>query len=464
MQKFSFQKVLRKPEVRAILQQLESSFGGKFAIIDGNNRYLWGEEIISTQKTNIYCYQVLIGVLASDFSDHCAQAIASVVGYILQTEYEKKQLAKDALQKYEEVVFLSQFSNEIAICTSLNDVIDTIRYQVRQVIDVDEIFLFLYDKNNDKLTPFTYKNKESLEDFKAIEKIVQRILKINKVEVINDIRDDADYLDQSSSIRSLLCSSLTIQNSIIGVLGLAHYQTKHFNSADLNLFSTITTQVAAAIQAAQYYETIKQYSQTLEIRVKQRTSELEFAKQQLELVNQQLKHLAVYDELTQIPNRRYFINYLEQEWKECLRQKSPISIILCDVDHFKNYNDLYGHQEGDTCLKNAARILQGTLKRPSDIIARYGGEEFILILPYTNQVGAYTVAERIHSDLFNAKISHANSPISSYLTVSLGIGTTIPTLHYQPSDLIKIADQALYVAKESGRSQTKVKTLSFQSG
>ncbi|AIE74362.1 MULTISPECIES: sensor domain-containing diguanylate cyclase [unclassified Synechocystis] len=465
MQNFSLKKVFKKPEIKILLRQLEECCGEKLTIIDTDSHCLWGKNIACSQhKADIYCHEILVGAITGEIAEHSAQAIAIVLGYIVQTEYEKKQLAKDTLQKYEEVVFLSQFSNAIATCTSLNEVITVIRDEIRQVINVDEIFLYLYDQSQDKLTPFLYKTEESLRNLKAIENIIQRILEVNGVEVIDDVQDDHDYLNHPSDIRSLLCSSLTVQNSIIGVLGLAHYQTKYFDSTDLNLFSTITSQVAAAIRTAQYYETIKNYSQTLELRVRERTLELEFAKQQLEQVNQQLKHLAIYDELTQIPNRRYFTTYLEQEWRQCLRQKSPISLILCDVDYFKNYNDLYGHQVGDQCLQSIAKIVQSALKRPSDVLARYGGEEFILILPYTDQPGAYTVAERIHCYLAEAQISHADSPTSRYVTVSLGIGTTVPLLHYQPSDLIKIADQALYAAKASGRNQTRGKVLSFQCG
>ncbi|MBE9197184.1 diguanylate cyclase [Synechocystis sp. LEGE 06083] len=462
MQNFSFQKVLKKPDVKTLLQRLGDSIGKNFAIIDTEDRCLWGNAQGSQAKADIYAHQICLGTVTGDLAPHSAEAIAAVVGYIVQTEYEKKQLAKDALQKYEEVVFLSQFANAMATCTGLHELIEVIRAQIRQVISVDEIFLYLYDQSQDSLAPFLYKTEDSLRDFKAIEKIVERVLKFHQVEVIDDIQKDPDYLNQPSRIRSLLCCSLTVQNSIIGVLGLAHYQAKHFDSSDLNLFSTVTGQVAAAIRTAQYYETIKNYSQTLEIRVKERTMELEFAKQQLEQVNQQLKHLAIYDELTQIPNRRYFTSYLEQEWRQCLRQKSPISLILCDVDYFKNYNDLYGHQMGDKCLQSVAKIIQNSLKRPSDVLARYGGEEFIVILPYTDQPGAYTVAQRIHHYLAGAKISHADSPTNRYLTISLGIGTTVPLLHYHPSDLIKIADQALYAAKGAGRNQTKAKVLSFQ--
>lgn len=460
MRNFSFQKILRKSEVQTILQQWENSLGVTLAIFDHDRNCIWGAGHHLEPAMELHCHGIPVGFLGGNGPEFLT-AIANVINYVIQAEYEKKQLAKDTLQKYEEVVFLSQFSNAIATCTSLSELIDTMRREIRQAIEVDEIFLFLYDQNENILTPFVYKTEESLQDFKAIEKIMQRVLKINQFEVIEDIRQDVDYLEKSSHIRSLLCSSLTIQNRIIGVLGLAHHLAQHFDSSDLNLFSTLTNQVAAAIQTAQYCETVKNYSQTLENKVKERTMELEMATQQLEQANKQLRHLAVYDELTQIPNRRYFTEYLAQEWRQCLREKSPISIILCDVDHFKNYNDLYGHPLGDSCLKKLAQIVKKCLKRPSDIVARYGGEEFILILPYTDMEGGATVATRIHRALQKAEISHADSKTSKYLTVSLGVGTTIPSLHYQPSDLIKIADQALYLAKAAGRNQTKFKSLSF---
>jgi len=462
MVNFSLQKILRTPEIDALLQQLAHSFCASFSIFDHHHCCVWGEANQPGESTEIYCQSTAIGQLVTPETGHFKQVILKTLSYIIQTEYEKKQLAQDTLQKYEEVVFLSEFSNQIATCTNLREMGIMIRNEIRQVIDVDEIFIFLYDTAQDQVNPFIYKSEQSLQNFKAIKQIIRRVLTVNRAEVIDNIRQDQDVIPEPSLISSLLCSPLTVQNRIVGILGLAHYQEKHFTSTDLNLFSTLTTQVAAAIQTAQYYETIKNYSQTLESKVKERTLELESAKQQLEQVNQKLKHLAVYDELTQIPNRRYFTHYLDQEWRQCLRDGLPISIILCDVDHFKNYNDFYGHQMGDVCLKTIAQIMQGCLKRPSDLLARYGGEEFIVILPYTNRAGASIVAQRIHDALKKAAIAHQNSPSDDYITISLGIGSTVPTLHHQPGDLVEIADQALYESKAGGRNQTQTKALCFQ--
>ncbi|MEB3160577.1 MAG: diguanylate cyclase [Synechocystis sp.] len=462
MLNFSLQKALRKPEINDLLRQLAQSCSVNFSVFDHNHRCVWGDATQREQSLVITYQGTAIGQINIDPPGDFETLILQTLNYIIQTEYEKKQLAQDTLQKYEEVVFLSEFSNQIASCTTLKEMGIIIRNEIRQLIDVDEIFIFLYDQCQDQLRPFIYKTEQSLQHFQAIPKIIRRVLTANRAEVIDNIRQDQDFIPEQSPVRSLLCSPLTIQNKIIGILGLAHYQEKHFTSTDLNLFSTLTTQVAAAIQTAQYYDTIKDYSQTLESKVQERTLELELAKQQLEKVNKRLERLAIYDELTQIPNRRYFSHYLEQEWRQCLRDSLPISIILCDVDYFKNYNDCYGHQMGDDCLKHIAQIMQNCLKRPSDLLARYGGEEFIIILPYTNRLGSSIVAERIHDDLRKAAIPHEGSLTCDYVTVSLGIGSTVPMLHYHPEDLVKIADQAMYESKAGGRNQTTAKALCLQ--
>jgi diguanylate cyclase (GGDEF)-like protein len=233
-----------------------------------------------------------------------------------------------------------------------------------------------------------------------------------------------------------------------------------YSSEDLNLFITLASQVAAAIQTAQYYEKLKGYSQTLEQRVIDRTQELEAAKQQLEKANQELKRLAVYDDLTAIPNRRYFNQYIQQEWRRCLRNQQSLSLILCDVDYFKNYNDYYGHQAGDECLRRVAAVISHSLKRSADLVARYGGEEFAIILPNTDAYGAYFLAERIQANLFAQAIPHEHSYSSSYLTLSLGIATAIPASPSSPEALLALADQALYDAKEHGRNQIRSRMLS----
>lgn len=220
----------------------------------------------------------------------------------------------------------------------------------------------------------------------------------------------------------------------------------------MKLLTALTSQAAAAIQAAQYYEKLKKYSQTLEQKVTERTLALEIA-------NQELQRLATIDDLTQIANRRLFDEYLRQEWRRLVRERVPLSLILCDVDHFKLYNDYYGHQAGDECLKKVAQAMKEAIKRPADLVARYGGEEFAIILSDTNNLGAARVAQEILRVIAKLNVPHALSNVSEYVTLSLGVSSTIPTQDISPKILIDFADKALYKAKKAGRNRYFIHTF-----
>jgi len=164
------------------------------------------------------------------------------------------------------------------------------------------------------------------------------------------------------------------------------------------------------------------------------------------------KTIATIDELTQIPNRRRFEEYISQEWACMLRQKTSIAFLFCDVDYFKLYNDYYGHLSGDVCLKQVAQAIAKSLHRPCDLVARYGGEEFAVILPNTNAHGAIKIAETIHNKIATLKIPHLPSDINDYITLSIGISATVPLLATTPVNFINCVDLALYQAKEQGRN------------
>jgi diguanylate cyclase (GGDEF)-like protein len=177
----------------------------------------------------------------------------------------------------------------------------------------------------------------------------------------------------------------------------------------------------------------------------------------LETANHRLHHLATVDGLTQTLNRRSFDEILEREWQRSRRQQQPLGLLLCDVDFFKRYNDCYGHQAGDDCLRLIARLLQQTLKRGEDCLARYGGEEFAAILPDTDAAGATHIAALIHEAVRRAAIAHSHSPVSSAITVSIGIGSRIPGHGADsPQQLVETADRALYRAKREGRNRSVV--------
>ncbi len=169
------------------------------------------------------------------------------------------------------------------------------------------------------------------------------------------------------------------------------------------------------------------------------------------LLHEQLSQLALLDSLTRVYNRRSFDRQLKREWGRHKRVPAPLSLIMCDVDCFKIYNDVYGHQQGDKCLQQIAKAISSALKRPGDLLARYGGEEFVVILPQTTQSGAAKVSENIRNAVKALEIPHHNSLVDSVVTVSLGVASTIPDAVDNPQLLIEAADLALYQAKDRGR-------------
>lgn len=169
------------------------------------------------------------------------------------------------------------------------------------------------------------------------------------------------------------------------------------------------------------------------------------------LLTEKLKVQSQIDGLTQIPNRRYFEENFQREWLRCRRMHSSLSLILCDIDYFKFYNDEYGHQQGDDCLKRVALALQKVTGRPCDMVARYGGEEFVAVLPDTSLQGARVVAEMMQAGIEKLKIPHKVSKISKYVTVSFGVASMDNKL-ISKEEIINQADGALYRAKKAGRN------------
>lgn len=168
---------------------------------------------------------------------------------------------------------------------------------------------------------------------------------------------------------------------------------------------------------------------------------------------ERLLHQAVFDALTAIPNRRFFIEHLVREMRRGRRAREPLSLIICDLDYFKRYNDTYGHQAGDRALQSVAQILQSNLRRGADFCARYGGEEFVAVLPATPLAGAVRVAEEIRESVVGLGMRHAGSP-KGIVTISLGVAAEVDGVDHE--DLIRRADEALYRAKELGRDRVAV--------
>ena len=178
----------------------------------------------------------------------------------------------------------------------------------------------------------------------------------------------------------------------------------------------------------------------------------------LKRANSKIQHLANLDGLTNLFNRRYFDSKLEQEFNRIQRSGQPISLILADIDHFKLYNDTYGHQAGDDCLKVIAAAFNACAGRVSDIAARYGGEEFVMLLPNTAEEGAREVAGRLMDKLASLAIPHKSSTVSDQVTMSMGIASLRPDQSVSSETLVLLADKALYQCKSCGKNQIGVVT------
>lgn len=189
------------------------------------------------------------------------------------------------------------------------------------------------------------------------------------------------------------------------------------------------------------------------LRMKEEMDSRKKNQMELEEANRMLRRLSTMDGLTGVANRRFFDEYFLREWRRCMREQIPISLIMIDIDHFKSYNDHYGHLGGDDCLRQVSATLEMSLRRPGDFLARYGGEEFAALLPGTKASGAVHVANTMIRQLAEKRLPHLASAVSDCVTVSLGVASLVPDTAKQPEALVSAADQALYSAKKAGRNQ-----------
>ncbi len=207
----------------------------------------------------------------------------------------------------------------------------------------------------------------------------------------------------------------------------------------------LIARVNAALRLKKEMDTRKQHAQEL-LRIQKELRE----------ANKKLHQLTLKDGLTGIANRRALDDCIKREWLRAVREKTFLSVILLDIDHFKLYNDTYGHQAGDRCLQQIATALTKTVRRPADLVARYGGEEFALVLPNTGRDGAAHVARMLQEAILELKMPHEMSPVSKVVTASFGVATMQPSLKSKHNRLIELADRMLYQAKRAGRNRIQI--------
>lgn len=196
------------------------------------------------------------------------------------------------------------------------------------------------------------------------------------------------------------------------------------------------------------------------LRLKREMDRRKAREDELSQANAKLEQLTRIDGLTGVSNRRHFDEILEREAARAQRQARPLAVAMIDIDHFKLYNDSYGHQEGDDCLKQVAVALKNALRRPGDHVARYGGEEFVAVMPETDLAGATVVAEELRQAVEQLAIPHKSSPVAPVVTISVGVASCLPTKGLPSARIVEAADSALYRSKSAGRNRVTANQLS----
>ncbi len=435
----NLRKILSKRQLKALIQSLGEQLAVEVLIRDTNHQILWGQELTGgLTQYPVHIDEEIIGWVEGQEK---SAIIAEVLSCVSVLELEKKRLAIEILEKYEELNFIYDISSQMANCLDVEEIKNLVINEVKNIVTASKIIMLLVERATNQLeNPNSLPNKSncSMLEFG----IASYVFYSGKPEIVNNLFEKEHSNHETFSLISL---PLKNKNETIGVINISHTEPINYTTEDLKLLTALTSQAASAIQAAQYYDELKEYSYNLEQKVAERTRELQEAKKELE-------RLAITDKLTQLCNRRKFDQYLWQEWQRLAREKLPLSLILCDVDHFKGFNDYYGHLIGDHCLRQVAQVMQSIVKRSTDLVARYGGEEFAIILSNTHELGAMKVAEDVRRSIQRLKIPHHAMGLNQYVTVSLGIATMIPSHENYPELLINAADKGLYQAKHSGRN------------
>jgi diguanylate cyclase (GGDEF)-like protein len=321
----------------------------------------------------------------------------------------------------------------------LTEILQTTADEVRQLFEVDRVLIYQFQSDWSGLVAVESLAQESLSilgmhimdtcfqsthasyyqqgNSRAIEDIETEGLSLCHLELL-----------QSLKIRANLVVPILQQERLWGLL-IAHQctHTRKWQQSELNLFNQVAAQAAIAIQQSELYHQLRQ-------------------------ANQELQRLASSDGLTQVANRRCFDDTLNAEWQRLAREQAPLSLILCDVDYFKLYNDTHGHLAGDDTLRHVAKAIEKAVKHPTDLVARYGGEEFAVILPNTDITEAMAAATEIQANVNALQLRHPNSQVSEFITLSIGLATIIPHNQSLSTVLVAAADLALYQAKAQGRN------------
>ncbi|MBN3884520.1 MAG: EAL domain-containing protein [Nostoc sp.] len=350
-----------------------------------------------------------------------------------------QQIGQRVQHQSESERIVAAVTQHIRQSLELDEILQTTAAEVRQLFEVDRVLIYQFEPDWSGLVAVESlaEGCMSIFGFHVMDTCFQSTraayFQQGNTRAIEDIETaglSPCHIDllRSLQIRANLVVPILQQEGLWGLL-IAHQccSSRQWQQSEINLFNQLAGQAAIAIQQSELYH-------------------------QLQQANQELQRLACSDGLTQVGNRRCFDDTFNAEWQRLAQEQGSLSLILCDVDYFKLYNDTHGHLAGDDALRQVAKAISQTVKHSADLVARYGGEEFAVILPNTDIEGAIAVARDIQTNVSALQMPHSHSQVSEFITLSLGVATITPHSQLSPATLIAAADQGLYQAKAQGRN------------
>jgi diguanylate cyclase (GGDEF)-like protein len=268
---------------------------------------------------------------------------------------------------------------------------------------------------------------------------------------VPDVRQDPDYIEGNPRSVSELVVPIRFRGEALGLINLESASRSAFSPANQVAVQALADQAAGAIRLA----LTKQRLLHVNEQARQVAEQLAATNRRLETANRKLQQMSLRDPLTGLGNRRSFDRALRDGWRHGRRARSALALLLIDVDHYKAFNDRYGHAAGDECLQRLGRLLRRLARSPAQA-SRYGGEEFAVLIPDATLARATALAQRIHAALHALQLPHCDSPVTDRLSVSIGVACEMPGGLREPGDLLRDADAALYAAKAAGRNRTVV--------
>lgn len=366
-----------------------------------------------------------------------------------------KEKTEKLEKAYQNIKIISDIGQSITSTLDLEKIFTRVYYNINMLMDANALAIGIYNHHNKRI-----EYKLCIENGERKPVITTSIhsetslgvwcINNKKEIIINSTEEKHNFriknpIPTGDEMESIIYCPLMIENTVLGVITVQSKIKNAYTSLDLDTIKALASYISIAVKNA---EESNKLAEEIAIR---KSAQIELIK-----LNEKLLKLSEIDTLTGIANRRHFEAYFKLQWEKCKIRSLPMSLLIIDIDYFKEYNDKYGHLAGDEIIAKVAKVLNSCVASPHNFLARYGGDEFIAILPNTNGEDALNIAEKMRSSVEKLDIVHKYSKAGDYLTITIGAASLIPSSKQSPRNLFEYADKTLYLAKMAGRNRVNL--------